>query len=112
MRTAIIQTDSPVPNNYHKASFMNSYFLRWQASGYTQERSNFSFEYENLSFEPMSSLQNEIHLTERSKKNKKADLKRLQFLHSEMYALYIKYNFGSEFIAIICCFLLRCTWII
>lgn len=28
MRTAIIQADSLVPNNYHKASFMNSYFLQ------------------------------------------------------------------------------------
>lgn len=48
MRTAIIQTDSPAPNNYHKASFMNSYFLWWQASGYTEERLNSSFEYGNV----------------------------------------------------------------
>lgn len=62
MRTAIIQTDSLVPNNYHKASFMNSYFLWWQASGYKEGCSNFLSSMKT-SFEPMSPLQNEIHLT-------------------------------------------------
>lgn len=66
MRTAIIQTDSLVPNNYHKASFMNSYFLHWQASGYTEECSHFLSNMKT-SFKPMSPLQNGIHLTEVSK---------------------------------------------
>lgn len=60
----------------------------------------------------MSPLQNEIHLTG-VKKN--ADLKRL---HSKLltvfkyYALYIKYNFGTEFVTIICYSLFRYTFII
>lgn len=58
MRTAIIQTDRLVPNNYHKASFMNSYFLQWQASGYTEGCSNLLSSM-RISFEPMSPLQTE-----------------------------------------------------
>lgn len=82
MRIAIIQTDSLVPNNYHKASFMNSYFLQWQASGYTEGCSIFLSSMK-ISFEPMSPLQNGIHLTEVNKKLLCLSIM-VKFLHNKM----------------------------
>lgn len=86
MRTAIIQTDSLVPNNYHKASFTNSYFLRWQASGYTEGCSIFLSSMK-ISFEPMSPLQNGIHLTEVNKKMLCLSIM-VKFLHSKMLTMF------------------------